>query len=171
MQTDGAVKQSIEALTLLLAGSPYEIAARLRGLPVRTRADIAFGRLRRAGIKPERLLAIYLAIVALIEEDPGAVRTKEFRLVQVAKAAHRLASGYHRIWESEDWQGRRSRIELHKFARSSGQILRRIGAMIEERSEFAVERHLAGVLAFKRKRYGPHPALPEAKPLCNKLEG
>lgn len=159
LQTDGSIADAVGRLALLFEQSPYEIATRLRGLPARTRADIAFGRLRKRGIKPERLLAIHLAITALIEEDPGSHRTKEFRLVQVAKAAQRLASGYHRVWQQQDKNGRTFRIELHAYARSTGRVLRLIGRTIEERCEWAAEKHLGGVLALKIKRYGIHPAL------------
>ena len=131
-------------------------------MPAKQRAQIALGRLRKAGIKPERLLVIHIAITALIEEDPGSHRTKEFRLVQTAKAVHRLASGYHRVWPHQDQKGRTVRIELHKYPRSSGRVLRLLGEMIEEQCEWATERHLAGVLALKVKRYGNHPALPKA---------
>jgi hypothetical protein len=58
---------------------------------------------------------IVLAVSALIEEDPKSHRTKEFRTVQIAKAIHRLASGYHRVWEVEDYNGRKRRTELHAF--------------------------------------------------------
>lgn len=159
LETDRQIKEVIAQLAVLLEQSPYEIATRLRGLSPKARAGIAFGRLRKKGIKPERLLAIHLAITALIEEDPGSHRVKEFRLVQVAKAAHRLASGYHRVWPQQDKNGRTFRIELHAYARSTGRVLRLIGQAIEERCEWATEKHLRGVLAVKIKRYGKHPAL------------
>jgi hypothetical protein len=161
LETDSQIKDAVARLALLLEQPPYEIATRLRGLRPATRADIAFGRLRRKGIKPERLLAIHLAVTALIEEDPGSHRVKDFRLVQCAKAAHHLASGYHRVWPQQDKNGRTFRIELHAYARSTGRVLRLIGRAIEERCEFATEKHLAGVMALKVKRYGRHPALPK----------
>src|SRR5262249_7336175 len=153
-ETDPQIKNAVERLALLLGQSPYEIATRLRGLSPKTRAAIAFGRLRKRGIKPERLLAIHLAITALIEEDPGSHRVKEFRLVQIAKAVHRLASGYHRVWPQQDKNGRAFKIELHAYARSTGRVLRLIGQAIEERCEWATEKHVAGVMALKVKRYG-----------------
>lgn len=159
LETDRDIKESIARLAILLEQSPYEIATRLRGLPAKTRAKIAFGRLHKKGIKPERLLATCLAITALIEEDPGSHRVKEFRLTQLAKALSRLASGYHRVWPHQDRKGRTVRIELHAYARSTGRVLRFIGQAIEEQCEWATEKHLAGVLALKVKRYGAHPAL------------
>jgi hypothetical protein len=163
LETDPQIKGAVARLAALLEQSPYEIVTRLRGLPAKTRADIAFGRLRKRGIKPERLLAIHFAITGLIEEDPRSHRVKEFRLTQLAKAAHRLASGYHRVWPQQDQKGRILRIELHAYARSTGRVLRFIGQAIEERCEWATEKHLAGVLALKVKRYGRHPALPKAE--------
>lgn len=159
LESDPHIKTAIAGLTLLLEEAPYEIATRLRGLPARTRADIAFGRLRKAAVKPERLLVIHLAVTAIIEEDPGSHRVKEFRLVQVAKAVHRLASGYHRVWPQQDLKGRTFRLELHAYARSTGRVLRLIGAMIEEPCEWATAHHVAGVLALKVKRYGRHPVI------------
>jgi len=164
LETDAVIKQSVAGLALRLESAPYEIATRLTGLPAKTRADIAFGRLHKAGIKPERLLAIHLAILALIEEDPGSHRVKEFRLVQVAKAVHRLASGYHRKWPFQDNSGRMRTIELHKFPRSSGRVLRIIGQLIEQHCELAAEEHLDGILALKVRRYGKHPSLPKSAP-------
>jgi hypothetical protein len=161
LKADAEIKDAVGRLAILLEQAPYEIATRLRGLPPKTRADVAFGRLRKKGIKPERLLAIHLAITALIEEDPSSHRVKEFRLVQVAKAAHRLASGYHRVWPMQNKNGRDFRIELHIYAASRGNVLRLIGQAIEERCEWATAKHLDGVLALKVKRYGRHPARPK----------
>ena len=153
-----AARASI-AGALELAG-PVEIATRLKGMSAPKRAKIALARLRVAGIKPERIVAIVLAVTALIEEDPESHRTKEFRTVQISKAIHRLASGYHRVWEIEGYDGRKRRTELHAFPRSSGPVLRLIGRMLEQPCEWVVEKHLAAVMALKVKRYGRHPALP-----------
>lgn len=159
LEIEREIREAVGRSAILLEQSPYEITTRLRGLSSRARSDIAFGRLRKKSVKPERLLAIHLAIATLIEEDPGSHRTKEFRIVQVAKAAHRLASGYHRTWPHQDKNGRNVKIELHAYARSTGRVLRLIGQAIEECCEWATEKHLDGVLALKVKRYGRHPAL------------
>lgn len=153
-----AARASI-AGALELAG-PVEIATRLKGMSAPKRAKIALARLRVADIKPERIVAIVLAVTALIEEDPESHWTKEFRTVQISKAIHRLASGYHRVWETEDHNGRKGRTELHAFPRSSGPVLRLIGRMLEQPCEWVVEKHLAAVMALKVKRYGRHPKLP-----------
>lgn len=167
-ESDRFIKAALNAIALLLQeAGPTEIATRLRGMSPRKRARIALARLRVAGIKPERFVAIVLAIAALIEEDPGSHRTKEFRTVQIAKALHRLASGYHRVWELPDERGRLRKVsELHAFPRSSGQVLRIMGRAVEEHCEWVVEKHLPGVLALKKKRYGQHPrCAAEASPV------
>lgn len=159
-ESDRFVKQALTDIALLLEeAGPTEIATRLMGMSATRRARIALARLRVAGIKPKRFVAIVLAITALIEEDPGSHRTKEFRVVQIAKALHRLASGYHRVWELQDHKGRSQKIELHAFPRSSGPVLRLIGKAVEEPCEWVVEKHLSAILALKVKRSGVHPAL------------
>lgn len=160
-ESDRFIKAALNAVALLLEeAGPTEIATRLRGMPANKRARIALARLRAAGIKPERFVAIVLAVTALIEEDPGSHRTNEFRTVQIAKALHRLASGYHRVWELPDERGRLRKVaELHAFPRSSGPVLRLIGRAVEQPCEWVVEKHLSAVLALKVKRYGRHPVL------------
>jgi hypothetical protein len=147
--TDVSIRNAVDRLAFMIEGAPYEQATRLRGLPASTRADIAFGRFRKRGVKPETLLAITLAVHALITDDPRADKTPEFRRVQIAKAAHRRASGFHKVWSE--------RSSLHAFARSTGRVLRILGKMLEERCEAAVVDHLEGVLRLKVRRYGPHP--------------
>ena len=157
-ESDRLIKQALSDITLLLGeAGPTEIATRLRGMSARKRARIALARLRVAKIKPERFIVIVLAVTALIEEDPGSHRIKEFRTVQIAKALHRLASGTHRSWPFVDAQGRSRTISIHAFPRSSGQVLRIMGREVEKTCEWVVEKHLASVLALKIKRYGQHP--------------
>ncbi|MCA1397222.1 hypothetical protein I6F38_13220 [Bradyrhizobium sp. BRP56] len=159
MHADTFIKDAVMHLALLLEQSPFEIATRLRGMSAKARAAIAFGRLRKKGVKPERLLAVHIAISTLIEEDPRPHRVKEFRLVQVAKALHRLASGHHVVNELYI-RDRKHRSELHKFPRSSGQVLRIMGQRVEDICEWATAEHMAAVLALKVRRYGRHPGLP-----------
>ena len=138
---------------IMSSAGPAEIATRLRGLPPKQRARTALGRLHEANIKPERLLAISLAVHALIEDAPAAVhRTTEWRIVAIAKAAHRLASGTHRIWPVAQPDGRTKHIEMHAYPRSSGRVLRHLGGMIEKEGELVIGHHLAKVLALKRAR-------------------
>lgn len=142
------------------SSGPFTPSTSLRGLSARERARIAFVRLARAEIRPEAILAIHLAVSALIEEDPGSHRVREFRLVQVAKAVHRLASGYHRRWEFEGNDGKTRVTELHGYARSTGKVLRFIGEEIDRACEAVAADHVADVLALKIERYGVHPGKP-----------
>lgn len=159
-ESDRFIKQALNTIALVLEeAGPTEIATRLKGMSAARRARIALARLRVARIKPERFVAIVLAVTALIEEDPGSHRTKEFRTVQIAKALHRLASGTHKVWGVEDYNGRKRRTELHAFPRSSGPVLRLIGKAVEQACDWVVDKHLSAVLALKVKRYGRHPAL------------
>jgi hypothetical protein len=149
---------------IMASAGPVEIATRLTGLPPAQRARIALARLREANIKLERLLAIPLAVAALIEEAPATVhRTTEWRIVAIAKAAHRLASGTHRIWPVAQPDGRTKHIEMHAYPRSSGRVLRHLGEMIEKECELVIDHHLSEVLALKAVRksrlMGP-PATP-----------
>jgi hypothetical protein len=157
-QADPFVKAAIEGLIeLMRSAGPVEIATRLAGLLPADRARIAMARLREADIRPERILAIPLAVGALMEEAPAIVhRTREWRIVAIAKAAHRLASGTHRVWSLPQSDGSTRKIEMHAYPRSSGRVLRHLGERIEKECEWVVERHLAKVLALKLARYGKH---------------
>lgn len=158
---DPYVNSALGGLSELMeTAGPVIIATRVKRLPAHQRAKIALARLRDAGVKAERPLAVALAVHSLIEEAPQVVhRTKEWRVVAEAKAVHRLASGYHRIWEFPDAEGKIHRTELHAYPRSSGQVLRHLGQMIEAPCEWVIHHHLAAVLALKVAGYGPHPAV------------
>jgi hypothetical protein len=146
---------------IMASAGPVEMATRLNGLPPVHRARIALARLREANIKAERLLAIPLAVAALVEDAPASVhRVPEWRIVAIAKAAHRLASGTHRIWPVAQPDGRIKRIEMHAYPRSSGRVLRHLGEMIEKECELVIDRHLAGMLALKAARDGSAPTPP-----------
>lgn len=142
---------------------PYaEPATSLRGRPPRERARIALARLREAGIGGERLLAVVLAIAAIHEEDPISPHKREFRQVQVAKACHRLASGFHHKYEWPMNDGTTGIYLVSQYARSTGRVLRHLGKAIEDAGLHTVTHHLAEVLAFKIERYGSHPDIGRA---------
>lgn len=123
-----------------------ELVSRLRGKSPPDRAKQALARMRDRGVRPERLLAIHFAMSALIEDDPGSHRVREFRPVQTAKAAHRLASGTHKVWEVRDDAGKLvQRTELHGYSRSSGRMLRYLGEMIDQECRVATDQHLQQV--------------------------
>lgn len=157
---DPFIRAALAGLEQLMASAgPVEIASRLRGMTPDQRARIALARLREAATKPERLLAISIAVAALIEEAPATVhRTGEWKTCAVAKAAHRLASGTHREWSLAQPNGSTNRIRMDTYPRSSGRILRLLGEMIERECELVIDHHLTTVLTHKLKSYGPHPA-------------
>ncbi|RUW77702.1 hypothetical protein EN786_16375 [Mesorhizobium sp. M4B.F.Ca.ET.143.01.1.1] len=162
----GAVGAAVRELAHILAGAGrVDPAMNLRGQPASYRARVAFARLREAGIEPRRLLAIYLGVSALIEDDLGSHRTREFKIVQAAKAVHRLASGTHRSWEMFNPLGPDIHTELHAYPRSSGLVLRKIGERLEKAGEFLAPEALPKVIAMKTSKRGPHPShLPGWRP-------
>ena len=130
-----------------------------------SKARVAFARLREADIKGERLLAIHMAVAALIEDDRGSHRIREFHLVQTAKAVHRLASGTHRYWDFPMLDGTTRPLHLHAYPKSSGIVLRVIGREIDEICGGVAEAAIEEMLAARLAKFGPHPShLPDWKP-------
>lgn len=146
----------------LVAGAGrVEPATSLRGQSAEHRARIAFARLRVADIPTGRIIAIYLGVAALIEDDFGSHRTREFRIVQAAKAVHRLASGTHCNWDV--WSpltGGTRKAELHAYPRSSGHVLRKIGEALEKACDELAGATVPEVIAMRTERFGPHPSHP-----------
>lgn len=143
---------------LLESAGRVEPAHRVKGHPAARRAKFAFARLREAGIKPDRILGIYLAVCALIEDDRGSHNVEEFRNVQVAKAVHRLASGSHNRWEVSLTNGSTAPLAMHTYPKSSGIVLRVIGRQIEECCRLVADHAMDEIRALKRATYGPHPS-------------
>ncbi len=161
-----SVSYALKGLQGLLDGAGRaEPAMDMKRRPAASKARVAFARLREAGIKGERLLAIHMAVAALIEDDRGSHRTREFHLVQTAKALHRLASGTHRHWDFPMQDGTTRPLHLHAYPKSSGIVLRVIGREIDEICGGVAEAALEEVLAARLARFGPHPShLPDWKP-------
>lgn len=156
---DAQVAMALYWLKGLLQGSGrMELAHRVKGMPARQRARIAFARLHEAGIEPERILRIYLAVCALIEDDRGSHRVEEYRVVQVAKAVHRLASGSHQRWDVPRIDGTTAPLAMHTYPKSSGYVLRIMGRQIEECCRAVAEGAVEDVRALKRDAHGPHPS-------------
>ncbi|TBA92534.1 hypothetical protein ELH54_23185 [Rhizobium ruizarguesonis] len=150
-------------LEYLLAGAIRVVPAmNLRGQSAEYRARIAFARLRAAEVPARRLVAIYLGVSALIEDDWKSHRVREFRIVQAAKAVHRLASGTHRKWDFWDPLTGNSRpYTLHAYPRSSGHVLRKIGEALEKACAELACAVVPEVIALRTERYGPHPSHPQ----------
>jgi hypothetical protein len=142
----------------MATAGPVDPAMNLRGRSADYRASIAFARLREAKVDPDRLIAIYVATAALIQDDSGSHRVREFRIVQAAKAVHRLASGTHRSWNIETRDGRTVPYSLHAYPRSSGLVLRRIGEALERACDGLACIAVPTIIAARRERFGPHPS-------------
>ncbi|MDP2847374.1 MAG: hypothetical protein Q8O35_04195 [Humidesulfovibrio sp.] len=137
---------------------PYVEAFRLRGLPPQQRAKAALARLRKHGIDPRLVVAAWLAVEMLIQDDPQPVQGTEFKRVQAAKVIHRMASGSHRRWVREVaspvWSGQKQDViqELHVYPRSRGRVLRHLGEELESAVELLVDHHLADIHIFRREQ-------------------
>jgi hypothetical protein len=151
-----AVAMALAWLEGLLANAGRaEMAQDIKRRPAADRAKVAFARLRDAGIKPERVLAIYLGVRALIEDDRGSHRVREFRIVQTAKALHRLASGTHKSWKFDTGKGVVP-VRMDVYPKSSGLVLRRIGEAIEECAGNVAGFALEPIIATKQESFGLH---------------
>jgi hypothetical protein len=144
------------------ASGRVEPAMNIKHRSAAFRARVAFARLREAGVQADRLLAIHMAVSAHIEDDAGSHREEEhYHLVQVAKAAHRLASGTHRRWE---WPGGGT-IVMHVYPKSSGLVLRVMGRALDDICSTVTPRLLQAVRDTKVATSGPHPSrLPGWRP-------
>ena len=163
MVSVGAVRWEVEYL--LCRTLRAEPAMNLRGLSAQRRAAIAFARLRAANVPSERIIAIYLGVSALIEDDWHSHNVCEFRIVQAAKAMHRLASGTHRKWDV--WNPRTGGtvpFEMHAYPRSSGIVLRKMGEAVEKACGGLPKTALPEIIALKTARFGLHPSHPPPSP-------
>jgi hypothetical protein len=152
---DKIVAQALGNFEALLSGAGLtEIATRLRGLKPQERARIAVARLREAKVPALRLLEVVLAVNMIILDDPIIDRAKQFRLYQVAKPCHRMASGYHKKWTREASNGSTITTEIHAYPKSSGRVLGYLGAELERCAEWVIEAHIRTVLAQKVKSFG-----------------
>jgi hypothetical protein len=143
---------------LLAASGRVEPATNLRGLSAAVRARIAFARLSEANVPACRLVAIYVAVAALIEDDWVSHRSREFQIVQAAKVAHRLASGTHRRWMMWNPKGEDVPIEIHAYPRSSGLVLRKIGEAMGKTVDPLVGVAVPEIIRLKTEKFGPHPS-------------
>jgi len=145
--TDFWIIAALAALRSLLANSgPVERISDIHRMASSAKARAALARLRRANIPPERLLAIHLAVSAAVKSDPigPGGPPNEYRIVQVAKATHRLASGYHAVY------GPTARFD--QYPKSSGQALRHLGRAVDECCEHVAREHLDAIIQAAQPR-------------------
>jgi hypothetical protein len=128
---DIRVKKALQTITSHLSGAGPEVDAySLREKTAKERAQIAFARLRNAGVPPTRILLRLIAVSACCDAKGIDRRQREYRQVQFAKAAHRLASGTHRTTSGFPLPP--------KYPRSEGQVLRHMGAWLEDVASLAL---------------------------------
>ena len=142
---------------LLAAAGKSESAWSLRGLPPKERARIAMAKLREAKDAPDKLLVIALTIWSWLEAQGADGRFVEFRQVQIAKAAKRLASGTHKT--------RGGLTMPSKYPPSSGSYLRHMGRAIDDVAALIGERAWPEVLALVQQPAAndrPRPSPPQS---------
>lgn len=134
------VQDAVRSLdSLLSASGRSESAFSLRGKSPKERARIALARLYEAGKRGAQLLEIVLIIKAAISVL-GPRGNPEFQRVQVAKLAHRLASGTilrnHEGRPYRDiYRGKPSLFE--RYPRAEGTFMRVLGEQILSRASVA----------------------------------
>lgn len=155
------VKLALIALLRVLeeAGRP-EIITRMHGAPAKKRARAALARLRTQSVKPERLLTIALATWALVDDDWSFRADNEFRRVQIAKQAHRLAARHTPTWAEGLPRTSPSMKAMNRFPEATGPVLRELGRMIDHVGGSVAESALPELLAIKRQHWGKHPSQP-----------
>jgi hypothetical protein len=99
--------------------------------------------------KPRFSLAAWLAVEVVIADDPQGDRHREFKQVQAAKVAHRMASGTHKRWQREvpaspqtGRLGKTAVEEMHVYPRSRGRVLWHIGRDLEKAAELLAAHRL-----------------------------
>jgi hypothetical protein len=128
---DVRVRKATQAIASHISGSGQDVNAySLREKSAKERARISFARLRNAGIPPDRILLRLIAVSACCDAKGIDRRQREYREVQYAKAVHRLASGTHKTTSGFPMPS--------KYPRSEGQVLRHMGAWLDDIVEVAL---------------------------------
>ena len=145
------------------AGQHVE-AGSLRGMSAAERAKAHWARLRKHDIDPRLPVAAWLAVEMILRDDLQPDWRLDFKLVQVAKVVHRMASGTHKRWVRET-NGRTRVDEMHAYPRPRGRVLRHIGTDLKTASELVADAHLDAIHEFKRERdkSGSHRSSPYPK--------
>ena len=139
------------------SGGPETAYATLRADASR-KAKAALAKLRVAGIKAERLVAIVLATYAIAEDDDSERTLSEFRTVAIGKQAHRLSARWMPEKAKTLPEGSMARRTYEKFEHSAGGVLRELGKAIDEAGNLLVDQATVEILELKRTKFGPHPS-------------
>lgn len=130
---DQAVRLAVQSIEVLYkGGGGRHTSACWRGMSPAEQAAATWARLRENGADPLRVLAGYIAVAEVIRLDPTSDGRKEYRIVQAAKGVRRMASGWHRRWETTGQ-------EMHVYPISRGRVLRHIGEQVERAGELVLD--------------------------------
>jgi hypothetical protein len=153
------VQKTIAQTQLLLesSGRPETAYGMLRA-DADKKAKVALARLRVAGLKPERLVAIVLATWTIAEDDASERTLSEFRTVAIGKQANRLSARWMPERAKAMPKGSFGRRTYEKFPEATGGMLRALGKAIDEAGNILVDEAVPFILELKRTKYGPHPS-------------
>jgi hypothetical protein len=129
----------------------------------KVKAKAALARLRERGVNPNRLLIITLATWCICEDDISMRALPEFRIVQIAKQAGRLASRViPKGSEAKGFEDRANKGYIgfgwQSFPTVSGPILRELGKAIDDIGSHLADQAVPAILTIKRTRFGQHPS-------------
>lgn len=155
---------------MMNAAGPPEIATRMIRTKAKRKANNALARMRVRKVRPIRLMTIVLATHAALEDDQSySHRGGEFRQVQIARQAHRLAARFvPRGYEAKVKDG--IKWGFKNFPHSAGLVLRELGSQLDDLGGHLVDRALPRILELKVQRWGHHPsrqALAASRPSVN----
>lgn len=138
-----------EIEALLAAAGPAYAANQLHRMKPEARARAALARLRKAKVRPQRVMREYLVVMSALQD--GKLRkdgSEDFELVQIAKPLHRLASGYRVPGTSKGMTIAGAKLKTEWFAESRGNVMRHVGRMVRAACRHGVTHHeIADVLA------------------------
>ncbi|PZQ14166.1 MAG: hypothetical protein DI565_12080 [Ancylobacter novellus] len=134
----------LQSVWLMTLGANYMAVLEARSRSPEVKASAALARLRDHDVPALRILESYLAVCAAVEDDPirRGADLDEYRRVQAAKAVHRLASG-----ERKDYG---EYVGYYRYSRSSGLMLRHLGAALDEALGTLARWGMDKILAEKR---------------------
>lgn len=165
-QGDFRIRLSLNAVFAHLQTAGREPDARdLKTWDAEAKAKALFARLRERGVTPERILACVLGVAALLTDDPWYPHSREYRIVQIAKALHRKASGTHRQYEHPVAKREGNRVEyagtfattvMREYPRSQGQFLRRVGEALDEACGSLADEACTPIIAIREAKHGRH---------------
>jgi len=144
---DIVVSHAIADVGSLFRRAAHVEATSLRGMKPAARAAVAFARLRKAEVDRRLVVAAGVAVAMMKADRLQSDPSDTYAHVQIAKIVHRLGSGTHKYWPTNA-----AYPELHKFPKSRGLVLVKIGEAVAGAVAQLVAERLPDILAFKAAR-------------------